>query len=359
MICSDTIVCIECETKKPLSEFYKDKSRKGGHKTKCKICFEKSRRSPYTPIRFEGIKCCAKCNTYKEFFEFSSNKSKEDGFQTYCKSCLKLIGKEYRNRSEIRIMNKQYREDNKEYSAAKQKEYYENNKGNVLANCKRYREENKEKIAERVSKYYQKNKLEITAKNEAYRKKNRKEIAAKSREYYYGNKDEVLRKNKEYRKKNKDEIAVRRKDYRKKNLKQENARKLWYRHNSINYKLGCNLRSRLRTAIKCGYKAGSAVRDLGCSVDFLKNYLESMFYQHKETGDEMSWGNWGVQRVNGPRMWNIDHIVPLSSFDLTDRQQFLEAFHYTNLQPLWAEENEAKGTTVQRVENLEVGCLNV
>jgi len=38
-----------------------------------------------------------------------------------------------------------------------------------------------------------------------------------------------------------------------------------------------------------------------------------------------------------------DHIKPLSSFDLTDRKQLLEAVNHTNLQPLWAEHNLEKG----------------
>jgi hypothetical protein len=50
----------------------------------------------------------------------------------------------------------------------------------------------------------------------------------------------------------------------------------------------------------------------------------------------MTWENW---TTNG---WHIDHIRPLASFDLTDRQQFLVACHYTNLQPLWATENRKK-----------------
>jgi hypothetical protein len=49
----------------------------------------------------------------------------------------------------------------------------------------------------------------------------------------------------------------------------------------------------------------------------------------------MSWDNYG--------QWHIDHIKPLAKFDLTDRTQFLAACHYTNLQPLWAEDNLSKG----------------
>lgn len=91
------------------------------------------------------------------------------------------------------------------------------------------------------------------------------------------------------------------------------------------------MRSRLNKAIKGNFKSGSAVRDLGCSVEYLKAYLEGQF----EPG--MSWKNWSLKG------WHIDHIRPLSSFDLTDREQFLQAIHYTNLQPMWAEENLKKG----------------
>ena len=91
------------------------------------------------------------------------------------------------------------------------------------------------------------------------------------------------------------------------------------------------LRSRLRQAINGGYRAGSSVQDLGCSIPELKAHLEARF----QPG--MTWDNWTVDG------WHIDHIKPLDSFDLTDRQQFLQACHYTNLQPLWAEQNLSKG----------------
>lgn len=65
-----------------------------------------------------------------------------------------------------------------------------------------------------------------------------------------------------------------------------------------------------------------------------------MFYPHPKTGETMTWENWNV---NG---WHIDHIIPLVTFDLTDRKQFLEACHYTNLQPMWSEENWLKGSTI-------------
>jgi len=67
---------------------------------------------------------------------------------------------------------------------------------------------------------------------------------------------------------------------------------------------------------------------VGCSIEELMKHIESQFT------DGMSWENQGE--------WHIDHVRPCASFDLTDEQQQRECFHYTNLQPLWAEDNLRK-----------------
>src|SRR5574343_40330 len=76
-----------------------------------------------------------------------------------------------------------------------------------------------------------------------------------------------------------------------------------------NFRLARNLRKRLRSSMKHGFKTGSAVEDLGISIDEFKKYLESKFI------DGMTWKNYGRYG------WHIDHIVPLSKFDLTNREQ--------------------------------------
>ena len=75
--------------------------------------------------------------------------------------------------------------------------------------------------------------------------------------------------------------------------------------------------------------------DMDRPIEEFKHYLENLFYD-KEDGTKMSWKNYGYYG------WHLDHIRPLSSFDLTDREQFLEACHYTNLQPMWGIENIRK-----------------
>lgn len=93
--------------------------------------------------------------------------------------------------------------------------------------------------------------------------------------------------------------------------------------------------------IRGNIKVGSAVSDLGCSIDELKIHLEAQFYPHPMTGEEMTWDNYGLYG------WHIDHIEPLDSFELEDRAQFLQAAHYTNLQPLWAIHNIGKGAKLK------------
>ncbi len=96
---------------------------------------------------------------------------------------------------------------------------------------------------------------------------------------------------------------------------------------ALNEKIKSGLRNRLNSALKGNQKAGSAVSDLGCSVEFLKKYLEKQFKEG------MIWANWS--RTG----WHIDHIKALAKFDLTDPVEFKKACHYTNLQPMWAKDN--------------------
>lgn len=115
----------------------------------------------------------------------------------------------------------------------------------------------------------------------------------------------------------------------------EVARRTWREYgvarwrNDAAFKLRQSLRNRINSVLKRRRKSGSAVRDLGCTMEELICHIERQF------SDGMTWENWG-------RVWQLDHIKPLASFDLTNRAKFLEACHYSNLQPLLVEDHKKK-----------------
>ena len=152
-----------------------------------------------------------------------------------------------------------------------------------------------------------------------------------SKNYREKNKIHLAKRHKEWKENNIKHCLQYQKDYRQINRDTKNTLEKERRKVDIEFKLSCNLRRRLNIAIKKYTKCGSAVNDLGCSVKELKKYLESKW----ELG--MSWEN------HTRTGWHIDHIKPLSSFNLKDPSQLKEACHYTNLQPLWAEDNLRKG----------------
>lgn len=113
----------------------------------------------------------------------------------------------------------------------------------------------------------------------------------------------------------------------------------WYKEKAkyrIDYKIGHNLRERIRAAIisKKGKKSLKTVYLLGCSVDYFKNYIEKLW------DNKMNWENYGLKG------WHVDHIIPVSKFDLTKEEEQLKCFHYTNLQPLWWGDNLRKSNKI-------------
>ena len=190
---------------------------------------------------------------------------------------------------------------------ARMKAWRESNRDKAKAYSKAYRIANKDRLKVQYTDYNKSNK----DKQKAWREVNKEKIKIRDKAYRKANKDKI----KAYNESNRDKINY----YKKNRFKTD-----------IQYKLSCNLRNRLNSALKINQKAGSAMKDLGCSIEELKSYLESKF----QPG--MTWDNWSLDG------WHIDHIKPLASFDLTDRKQLLEACHYTNLQPLWAKDNLSK-----------------
>ncbi len=99
---------------------------------------------------------------------------------------------------------------------------------------------------------------------------------------------------------------------------------------NLSFRFAKNLRCRIWHAISRKWIKSERTSELvGCSLLELRTHLEKQF----QCG--MSWDNYGK--------WHIDHIKPCMKFDLTKLSERQQCFHYSNLQPLWATENLAKG----------------
>lgn len=166
--------------------------------------------------------------------------------------------------------------------------------------------------------WWEKNKRNISKKKEsmlAWHLKNKKEQNLKCRAYRLQNLDSI----RAYDRKRAQSPS------RKQACKEYEARRL---KTDENFRLSKYLRNTVFVAIKANGEHPKAVEMLGCSLKKYKEYLESKFK------DGMSWENYGK--------WHIDHITPLFKFNLKVKEEFLAASHYSNTQPLWANENKDK-----------------
>lgn len=95
------------------------------------------------------------------------------------------------------------------------------------------------------------------------------------------------------------------------------------------------MRSQIHQALKGGIKSKRTMQLIGCTIEELKFEIEYLW----QPGT--SWDNYGFCK-NGGRAWQIDHIRACDKFDLTKPEEQERCFHYSNLQPLWADENQRK-----------------
>lgn len=113
------------------------------------------------------------------------------------------------------------------------------------------------------------------------------------------------------------------------------AAKKFYKNNK-NYRISELLRSCLRRIVQNRFtvKTSKVSKYLGCSIGEFLRYIESNFQ------DGMTWENHGYEG------WHLDHKIPCSKFDLTKEEEIKKCFHYTNIQPLWKNQNLEKGSRV-------------
>jgi hypothetical protein len=231
------------------------------------------------------MKTCSKCKIEKLLCEFHNDKSRKDGLSYVCKSCFRLSSKIYKenNKDKISKSAAHYHEKNRNLINQKKAIYYKNNKEKLKIKKKKYSEENKEKIKMRGVSYRKANKEKIKKYLKIYNAK--PEVKARKKAYYS-------------------------------NLRKTNSK----------FALIRAMRDSLKGVFdSAGINKNAPTEELfGCTYEEFKNYIESQFT------DGMNWGNRGLKG------WCLDHIKPISLFDLNDEEEIKKCCHYTNLQPLWA-----------------------
>lgn len=181
------------------------------------------------------------------------------------------------------------------------KRYRENNVEKEKIRHQNYRINNIDKIKHKSNVFYEKNKLTINKKRKEYILVNYEKVSKQLK--IAGEKWRNKNKNYSFEKKKKDQL----------------------------FKIRVNMTSRINRFFKYSKmtKNCKTMDILGISIEGLKKHLESKF------SEKMNFDNYGF------RGWHIDHIIPLSSANTED--EIIKLCHYTNLQPLWWDENIKKG----------------
>lgn len=216
------------------------------------------------------------------------------------------------------------RKDREAYHANREKRLEESKRRQRIRRAN-MTEAEKEKLREYFKSRYDRKRLELLEqkrkdyksrvsvyqkRHEAYRKKNASALRESNRQWKVNNREYFRRR---YR----DDVA---------------------------YRITQLLRGRVYNAIRNKQKAGSAVRDLGCSIDELIAHIERQFK------DGWSWENWGDA-------WHLDHIYPIAAANTADRAQFLAVANWRNLQPLCRVANLKKNAKVTTKARKLFDCL--
>jgi hypothetical protein len=243
-------------------------------------------------------KVCKKCGVEKLLCEFVKDKSKKDGVRNVCKICNNIAVKEYINK---------YVKNNPKKIKNAQLKYREKNREKEVERSREYREKNLEKIKESQKLYYWCNREKRLENREKWFEQNRERAAETQKKWFEQNREKIN------------------------NVRRQNHHKKY--QTDVLYKLKVNVRNRVKMFLKSknfDLDINRTYDIVGCSPEDLRDYLSSKFIEG------MSWENYGK--------WHIDHIIPISSSKTKDDVYRLS--HYTNLQPLWKEDNLKKGNKI-------------
>ena len=201
-------------------------------------------------------------------------------------------------------------------------------------NSKKYYEKNAKKVKEYNKKHYDNNADKIKETAKKYSENNANKIKEYSKKYYESNQEKVKEKNKKYREGNAEKVKEIKKKYREKNKCEHNKE---HGHCKIcdKYLYLINLqRVHIYNCFKNSNieKTKPSISYLDCSAEYFIEYFEKKMNIWNEYHEvKMNWDN-----------IHIDHIKPVNAFDIDDEEEFLKCCHYSNMQPLLAEDNLTK-----------------
>lgn len=156
----------------------------------------------------------------------------------------------------------------------------------------------------------------------------------KHKKYYEENRYNILEKTKEYSKNNLEKVRKYQEQYHKleKNVKKRNERRFNRRQTNDEYRIYCNLISRITKLLKSN-KNTSTAKLIGCNIKDFKLWIEYQF------DTNMSWSNYG-------NYWQIDHVIPCNSFNLIQIDEQHKCFHWSNCRPLEKIKNIQKSDNI-------------
>ncbi len=330
----ETKICAACKKDLPITEFYFRKE-KGHYRSCCKKCKRVNTKEEVKAKATADTKVCKHCGIEKPVSEYQKAGGGKWN-QPYCMPCDAK-------------RKRKHTEENKEHVVKKRKQYYKDNKELITERTKDYRNKNIDAVRKRSRDYREANMDKVRKRQLEYTKRNSEILKIKSNKRYYDNHDKYLEKGRQQRLNRTPEQIVSKKiydrEYKKNNTerlrkwKEDNIESIraYRRENQAkrmsdpNYKLKKNLRSRIRIALKGIAKSETTRNILGCDIDFFKKYIEDQFVEG------MTWENYGRKG------WHVDHKIPVSWFNLSNPNCLKLAFNYKNHQPLFWEENLAKG----------------
>jgi hypothetical protein len=95
---------------------------------------------------------------------------------------------------------------------------------------------------------------------------------------------------------------------------------------NVNYRLKKSLAAKLRTVL---VKNDSTMNYIGCNIQYFREWFEYNFTP------EMNWDNYGSY-------WSIGHIIPICKFDLTNNDEKMKCWNWSNMMPVSVKYDSSK-----------------